>query len=665
MATVGPQYAVTVNNATGSTWATITNAQGSTSATFATFTSSVSAAVGTVDCTAYDFSTIPTGSTITAVSVIVKGYVNNTSRMAAPKAQLFDDATAIGAVQTLTTLLSTTSTVQQTWSPSVLPTLAQLQSGTFKCKVTETKAASTQSGIGYLDWVSITVTYTSSGGSSVRTNLATNPRAIAGNGGWSNNDGTLFTVAFVTSGLPTHPQGLTTAQSGHLASGQTSTMAMNLYATDNLANGGVSRYTGLWVYAPVSGYTIALTAGTTWTSFALTGGQWTFVQSAASENVSAQVSIFPTSGGNANSADVFYVTGSISEVASAPCPNFFDGDTTDTATDVYAWTGTAGASTSTDTYTAASGVTGTLATTLDNSVLAATATEIVTGTLATTLADSVLAATGSVTTSDVTGTLVTVLDNSVLAASGSETFSSSMATVLADAVLSASATETITGTLATTLDDSVLAASGTAITGVSGTLNTTLADGAFAASGTETITGTLAASLGDAILAATGTAIIPVTGTLASTLDDAVLAGAGSETVTGTLAVTLDDATLVAVGAETLSGTLTVALDDAVLAATGTAVLNVAGTLVTVLADAGLLSVGTETFTGTLTVTLDDAALLAAGTGATPIPAPLFLHPATRISRGRDATLTPRRSDTTQIPRGRDATLKPRRQEGH
>src|SRR5665811_1076322 len=107
MASIGPQYAVTVNNATGSTWATITNAQGSTTVTYATFTSSVSSATGTVDCTSYDFSAIPAGSTITAVSVVTRGYVNNTTRCAAPQAQLFDGATAIGTLQTLTTIFTT------------------------------------------------------------------------------------------------------------------------------------------------------------------------------------------------------------------------------------------------------------------------------------------------------------------------------------------------------------------------------------------------------------------------------------------------------------------------------------------------------------------------------------------------------------------------------
>jgi len=244
------------------------------------------------------------------------------------------------------------------------------------------------------------------------------------------------------------------------------------------------------------------------------------------------------------------------------------------------WIGTSGSS----------GVTGTLATVLDDSILAAAGAETISGTLATTLDDSVLAASGTSGSSGATGTLAVTLDDSVLAASAVETF---------------------TGTLASTLDDSVLAASGTET--ISGSWAATLGDAALAATGTETVSGTLASTLDDSVLAASGAETI--TGTLASTLDDAVLAASGTSVsgVTGTLATTLDDAILTATGSEILSGTFTATLDDAVLTAAGTVILPVTGTLVTVLEDAQMTAVGTETFTGTLTVTLDDSVLTATG----------------------------------------------------
>lgn len=214
------------------------------------------------------------------------------------------------------------------------------------------------------------------------------------------------------------------------------------------------------------------------------------------------------------------------------------------------------------------GVTGTLATTLDDSVLAASATETIPGTLATTLDDSVVAGNGW---ASATGSLATTLDDSVLAANATETIPGTFATTLDDSALAATGSETIAGTLASTLDDSVLAASGWA--SATGTLTTTLDDSALAANAVETISGSLATTLDDSVFAASGTSVSGVTGTLATTLDDSVLAASGTVTatnVTGTLALMLDDSVLAAAGAETIPGSLALTLADAVLAAAGT-----------------------------------------------------------------------------------------------
>jgi phosphodiesterase/alkaline phosphatase D-like protein len=301
--------------------------------------------------------------------------------------------------------------------------------------------------------------------------------------------------------------------------------------------------------------------------------------------------------------------------------------------------------TQTSTWTVGSGATGTLATTLDDSVLAATGSETFTGTLATTLDDSVLAASGTVA-NPVTGTLAVTLADDALAASGAETFTGTFATTLDDSTLAASGTvaNPVTGTLATTLDDAVLAASGTSgAAGITGTLAVTLDDAVLAASGNETITGTLATTLDDAALASSGTVANPVTGTLASTLDDSVLAAAGNETISGPFATTLADVVLAATGAETISGTLATTLDDAALAVSGTVAIPVTGTLATTLdggtlaavgtagpadvtgilattlGDATLASNGTETISGTAAATLGDDTLAAAGTVANPV----------------------------------------------
>ena len=85
-------------------------------------------------------------------------------------------------------------------------------------------------------------------GGDVRTNLSTNPRAISGNGGWGNNNPGVWAAAFVSSGVPTHPLGITTAVQGNIIAGQTDVSAMYLYNLDTLGSGG-SRQNGVWVYS--------------------------------------------------------------------------------------------------------------------------------------------------------------------------------------------------------------------------------------------------------------------------------------------------------------------------------------------------------------------------------------------------------------------------------
>ena len=122
------------------------------------------------------------------------------------------------------------------------------------------------------------------------------------------------------------------------------------------------------------------------------------------------------------------------------------------------------------TTTGAPPVTGTLAVTLADDTMAASATETFTGTLATTLAGVTLAATATET---FTGTLAVTLGADTLSATATETFTGTLATTLSGDTLASTATETFVSTLATTLDGVTLVASGS-----------------------ETITGTLAVTLG-------------------------------------------------------------------------------------------------------------------------------------------------------------------------
>lgn len=153
-------YASGYTNQTGSTWATQTNAQGSTAATFATFTSSVSSATGSISYNGFGtWSGIPADSTINSVVVTIKGYVNNTSRCLAPQAQLYIGATAKGTLQTLATHSATSTNVYKSFTVTGI-TLAELQGNTMLVKFNARKAASTQSGIQYVDYFKIDVNYT-------------------------------------------------------------------------------------------------------------------------------------------------------------------------------------------------------------------------------------------------------------------------------------------------------------------------------------------------------------------------------------------------------------------------------------------------------------------------------------------------------------------------
>lgn len=172
---------------------------------------------------------------------------------------------------------------------------------------------------------------------------------------------------------------------------------------------------------------------------------------------------------------------------------------------------------------AASGFNGTLAVTLDNVTLSATAQALVKGTLANTLDAITVAATAQTL---VKGTL---------------------ATTLGDTTVSATAQALVKGNLSTTLDDVTLAATGTVgSTPISGNLAVTLADVTLAATAQTLVKGNLSTTLDAVTVAATAQALIK--GTLANTLADMTAAATAQALVKGSLATTLGDVTLAATG---------------------------------------------------------------------------------------------------------------------
>jgi hypothetical protein len=239
-----------------------------------------------------------------------------------------------------------------------------------------------------------------------------------------------------------------------------------------------------------------------------------------------------------------------------------------------------------------------------------TAGSTINGPLASTLDDTTLAASGTAGSADATGTLAATLDDATLAASSAETFTGTLAATLDDATLSATAEQTIAGDLASTLDDTTLDAAGdVSDTGVSGSLDATLEDATLDGTGAESIEGTAESTLDDAALTASGAETI--TGSLDSTLDDTTLAAFSDETVVGTMVVTLDDAGMAATGAEAVNGTISITLANATL--TGAGSETITGTAAVTLDDAALDALATETASGILAATLDDAHLDALG----------------------------------------------------
>jgi hypothetical protein len=125
--------------------------------TFTTFTTTTANITNTVFITGYDFSSIPAGSTLNSVLVIVKQYVNVASRWLSPQTRAFIGDISIGS--TLTNLNpSNSQNNSDTYSVNYL--LNQIQDPDFRMQFIARKANNTQSSIQYLDFIEISVDYT-------------------------------------------------------------------------------------------------------------------------------------------------------------------------------------------------------------------------------------------------------------------------------------------------------------------------------------------------------------------------------------------------------------------------------------------------------------------------------------------------------------------------
>ena len=147
---------------TGTTWTTVTNAvdgaAGTNPATYAVWTSVTSGAVATLEVTGYDFAAIADTSTLNSVTVQLRHFENNITRIASVTFQAYAGATPLGSAATATRSLS--AVTDQATFPV---TLAQLKAGTFKVRTTATRAAVTQSATFNVDHLDVVADYTPAG----------------------------------------------------------------------------------------------------------------------------------------------------------------------------------------------------------------------------------------------------------------------------------------------------------------------------------------------------------------------------------------------------------------------------------------------------------------------------------------------------------------------
>lgn len=645
-------------NAAGA-WANGSNSYSSNN-TYATLSTSSSSSL---DLRGFDFSSIPSGSYIVTVSVDVEHYEGQTTQNSLT-CDVMDGTTLIDshAVTTQTTESVTT------YTPSTLPTLAQLQSSSFQFRVTGAKTGGGGSRTFNLDAVLITVTYGPPVDGTLASTLGDATSSMSGqvigppledHFYFNDTNRTIpLSSTFEKESSRSIVPGNTTAI--HTDT-NTSTGGTHAYRSDQAHTSATWPTTG-WA----AGINLVLGASTTVTVtlsrsnaagtgnadtinlqtginasgvYEWTGVSWSNVNTvgtASDDTVTIRVQ--RTSG--TGNVSVYYddtrsyvYNASLTDPSDSPTGTL--ASTLDAATaSMSGHTDAVGtlASTVADATFAGAGeetFTGTLANTLGDATMAGSGEQTFTGTLASTPDDATLAASGS--TGGTEGTLAVTLEDATAAITGEETFEGSLASTLADASMSSSGaagasgtlastladatqeatgTETFTGTLASTLADATFAGSGTE--DFTGTLASTLADSTLAASGEETITGTLASTLDASTMSASGeVSNVGAEGTLASTLADATMAATGEETITGTLASTLDAATMALSGTETIEGPLASTLAAATAAFSGLETIE--GTLSPALADATLAGSGTETFTGTLAVTLDGAVMAADG----------------------------------------------------
>lgn len=145
---------VTSNTTWTNTANAVDGAPGSNPATYTVWTNTTANAVGYIEVSGYDFSSLAVDDTLNSVTVSVRSLVSNASRISALTVQPYVGATPIGTPFTCT---RTTSASTDTTTFPV--TKAQLQNAAFKVRVTATRFNGTQAGTFSLDYIDVTADY--------------------------------------------------------------------------------------------------------------------------------------------------------------------------------------------------------------------------------------------------------------------------------------------------------------------------------------------------------------------------------------------------------------------------------------------------------------------------------------------------------------------------
>lgn len=182
----------------------------------------------------------------------------------------------------------------------------------------------------------------SSANVAIRTNLATNPRAVNA-AGFSSNNSTITVTSFV-SGIVGHPLGITTGARSDPASGQynVGNTLMSVYNIDFMGSVFSNRGVGCWVWsscdATVQMYMSNNLAGTTQT-VTIPANTWTWCTVGAI-GTGYSLLIVRKNVGNVTADDYCIATGVMAEAGVVPA-DFFDGASTSYQSKGYAWNGAA------------------------------------------------------------------------------------------------------------------------------------------------------------------------------------------------------------------------------------------------------------------------------------------------------------------------------------